>query len=215
MNPQPKPSIISTRLLRLLLLSLALIFMAKSVLIPSIAQSTEERVLEDKIPKHLPIKVKIKKEKEKAFKDLQNEKWARDLELEITNISNKPIYYLSLLLLLPETKAPNGRQIVFPLRYGRGELIDFRTQLQPADVPLAPGESYVLKIPYREAKGWENFQSKENKPAPKKVQLKFQLLNFGDGTGFMRNDGAPIPNASYKRFADCPADSCQLFILTA
>lgn len=33
----------------------------------------QERFLEDKIPKHLPIKVKIKKEKEKTFKDSKND----------------------------------------------------------------------------------------------------------------------------------------------
>ena len=32
-----------------------------------------ERKLEDQIPKHVPIKIKIKKEKEAGFKDLNNE----------------------------------------------------------------------------------------------------------------------------------------------
>jgi hypothetical protein len=54
----------------------------------------EERQLEDAIPKHVPIKVKIKAEKEKAFKDLHNEKWLRDLEIEVTNTGTKPIYFL-------------------------------------------------------------------------------------------------------------------------
>src|SRR5947209_4753818 len=77
------------------------IFLINITLTSSTAQS-EERVLEDTIPKHLPIKVKIKKEKEKAFKDLKNEKWLRDFELEVTNTGDKPIYYLGLLIVLPE-----------------------------------------------------------------------------------------------------------------
>jgi hypothetical protein len=203
MNSRPQSSIVAAkRLFQLALLCLAFIFLLTPVLVQSIAQSTEERELEDKIPKHLPIRVKLKREKEKAFKDLKNEKWVRDFELEVTNISDKPIYYLSLLLLLTETKAANGRQIVFPLRYGRSELVDFRTSLQPEDIPIKPGESYVLKIPLREAKGWENFKSKEKKPEPKKVQLKFQLINFGDSTGFMRNDGVPIPNTQNNQAAN-------------
>lgn len=206
MIPQPNISTVHQSLLQLCLLIFALICSVQVMLIPSTAQSSEERVLEDKIPRHLPIKVKLKKEKEKAFKDLNNEKWVRDLELEVTNISNKPIYYLSLLLLLPETRAPNGLQIVFPLRYGRGELIDFRTPVQPGDIPIMPGESYVLRVPLRDAKGWENFQSKEKRVAPKKTQLEFQLLNFGDGTGFTRSDGVPIPNTSNRRAANCHAD---------
>jgi len=64
----------------------------------------EERELEDKIPKHLPIKVKIKAEKEKEFKDVDNPHWARDFELEVKNTGTKPIYRLGLLLLLPETQ---------------------------------------------------------------------------------------------------------------
>src|SRR5687767_15898161 len=38
----------------------------------------EERELEDQLPKHLPIKIKIKSDREKGFKDLKNESWARD-----------------------------------------------------------------------------------------------------------------------------------------
>src|SRR5829696_571795 len=53
-----------------------------------------ERQLEDLIPKHVPIKIKIKKEKEAGFKDLKNEKWAREFELDVTNTGTKPIYSL-------------------------------------------------------------------------------------------------------------------------
>jgi hypothetical protein len=41
----------------------------------------QERVFENKIPAHIPIKIKIKKEKEESFKDLKNEKWIREFEL--------------------------------------------------------------------------------------------------------------------------------------
>src|SRR6185503_20775947 len=56
----------------------------------------EERQLEDLIPKHVPIKIKIKKEKEAGFKDLKNEQWGREFELEVTNTGTKPIYSLYL-----------------------------------------------------------------------------------------------------------------------
>jgi hypothetical protein len=46
----------------------------------------EERHLQDEIPKHVPLRARIKKEKEKGFKDLKNERWAREFELEVTNI---------------------------------------------------------------------------------------------------------------------------------
>ena len=44
---------------------------------PSTSAAIQERIFENKIPAHIPIKIKIKKEKEESFKDLKNEKWLR------------------------------------------------------------------------------------------------------------------------------------------
>lgn len=193
MTLQVKSSaVVIKRLPQLLLLSLALIFAAKILLIPSIAQSTEERELEDKIPKHLPIKVKIKKEKEKAFKDMKNEKWLRDFELELTNTGDKPIYFLSLLVWLPETKFSAGLNVAFSLHYGKSRLGDIKTKAEPDDVPIKPGETYVYSFAYKQ-EAWEAFKHEEKWTQPKKLQLKFQILSFGDGTGFWRNDGLAVP----------------------
>src|ERR1044071_4869946 len=49
------------------------------------ASPQEEREFKDEIPKHVPIKFKLKAEKEKKFKDLGNPDWYRDFELEETN----------------------------------------------------------------------------------------------------------------------------------
>src|SRR5215212_6769466 len=126
------------RFFQVSLCCLAVIFLVRGVLVPSTAQSSKERELQDKIPKHLPIKVKIKKEKEKAFKDLKNEKWLRDFELEITNTGDKPIYFLSLWISLPGITAPNGYEMGFPIRYGRGQLIDIEVKAGPDDIPIKP-----------------------------------------------------------------------------
>ena len=53
--------------------------------------AVQERIFENKIPAHIPIKIKIKKGKEESFKDLKNEKWLREFELEVTNTGDKPI----------------------------------------------------------------------------------------------------------------------------
>jgi hypothetical protein len=194
------------RLLQVLLLSVAVIFLMQGVVMLSTAQSTEERVLEDKIPKHLPIKVKIKKEKEKAFKDLQNEKWARDLELEVTNIGDKPIYFLDFELVLPNVKSPSGYEIGFPLRYGRLDLIKLDTPLLPEDVPLLPGQTHIFKIREENAEGWEKFTAREKIPKdePRRLQLEFYFLRFGDRTGFRSFTGVPFPNPSKKRSSNAP-----------
>lgn len=108
MNPQTNISNVFAKIVLLFSFAcLGLIFLISGRLSSSTAQS-EERVLEDTIPKHLPIKVKLKKEKEKAFKDAKNEKWLRDFELEVTNTGDKPIYFLHLSIELPEITIPNG-----------------------------------------------------------------------------------------------------------
>ena len=100
----------------------------------------------DKIPKHLPIKIKVKKEKEAKVKDLNNEDWLGDLELEVTNTGTKPIYFLDIDLFMPDVFAPNGLNIGTRLTYGREELIDFSEPLRSDDVPIKPGEVVVLSV---------------------------------------------------------------------
>lgn len=165
---------------------------------PSIAQAAEEREMEITIPKHLPIKVRIKEEKEKAFKDLKNAKWMRDLELEITNTGDKPIYLLSLIIISEITSpyqiGPIENKMGFSMHYGRSELGDIETKAAPDDIPIKPGETYVFSFPAREQVAWDRFRKRENKPDAKKLILKFQILSFGDGTGFWGNEGMAVPH---------------------
>jgi hypothetical protein len=200
MNQAQKTSTVIAKIgLLLSFICLTAMFLINGTLAPSIAQSPEERELKDTIPKHLPIKVKIKKEKEKAFRDLKNEKWMRDFELEVTNTGDKPIYLLHMLLILPEITAPDGINVGFLLHYGRRELGDIETKAGPDDIPIKPGETYVFSFPEIKVESWERFKRRENRPDPKKLILHFQILSFGDGTGFVGNDGKPIPHAPNNR----------------
>lgn len=158
-------------------------------------QTKEERKFEDEIPKHVPIKWKFKADKEKQFKDLDNPGWYRDFELEVTNTSDKPIYFLELWLVYPEI-IDNGRAVGVPLRYGRMNFIYHDTQPLPTDVPIKPGETHLFTIPEKARKGWEWHKKNENTPDPKKVVVKFVQLSFGDGTGFSGTDAKAYP---YKR----------------
>ena len=146
------------------------------------------------IPSHVPIKIKLKKTKEKAFKDLQNDKWARDFAIELTNTGAKPIYSIYMLLVLPEVTDRKGVKIVYPLFYGRNELGDTRTKALPEDVPISPGETHVFTISELQIPVWEQLQREEKRPQPKRVQLKLQVLSFGDGTGLIGNDGLAVPH---------------------
>ena len=157
-------------------------------------QPKEERELEDTIPTHVLIKVKIKAEKEKAFKDLSNEHWLRDLEIEVKNTGTKPIYFLDLQVHLPDTRGPDGNTIGWDLLYGRTDLVEITAPLKPEDVPIRPGETHIFTIAERFLKGWERIVREDNVHQPKKVQMLFQFINFGDGTGFWGTTAAPLPH---------------------
>ena len=156
------------------------------------SQSQNERVLENGIPKHVPLKIRIKKEKEESFKDLKNTRWIRDFELEVTNTGDKPIYSLSLMLIT-DVKAAAGYPIWFSLNYGSSELGDYRVKAQPSDIPISPGETYVFTIHPGERRAWERLKPLENRPDPKKIEVKFEGLSFGDGTGLVGEGGAAVP----------------------
>jgi hypothetical protein len=155
----------------------------------------EERQLEVKLPTYLPIKVKPRAEKEAAFKDLNNDHWANDLEIEIKNIGAKPIYYLVLIVDLPEIVMGAGN-LVFVSRYGRRELSLFREPLeraQPEDIPIAPGETTSLKISKDQIEGWGDLVHAGVWPQPRKVVIKYEQLSFGDGTGYRSSTAGPWP----------------------
>jgi hypothetical protein len=157
------------------------------------AQEVEERKFEDEIPKHVPIKFKLKAQKEKKFKDLHNPNWYRDFELEVTNTSNKPIYYLDLDLVYPEIESGIGAPVIVPLRYGRMNFIDHHAVPLPTDVPILPGATHTFSIPESDRKGWEWHKINKNTPDPKKVVLQFGALSFGDGTGYDTLQAVPYP----------------------
>jgi hypothetical protein len=164
-------------------------------IVSSTAQSTqkEERELEDKIPKHLPIKVKVKNIEK--VKDLNNEQWMRDVEIEVQNIGSKPIYYLRLSLYFVDVKLESGTELGFPIGYGNSRFVDFDKRATPQEAPLRPGETYVYQFSKRWAGRWEKFKAIHRLPHPKKIGLQFEILSYGDGTGFIGTGGVMVPNS--------------------
>lgn len=163
----------------------------------------EGREVVDKIPQHLPIKIKIKKEKEEKVKDLNNDGWLGDLEVEVKNTGTKPIYFLQIVLDLPDVFAPNGLNIGYVLSYGRGELISINEPLRPDDVPIKPGEVAVLSVPANLAEVWKLARAKGSLTNPRKIEFSFYFINFGDGTGLITKDGKPLPDRN-ERSANTP-----------
>lgn len=150
----------------------------------------QDRILESSVKQDVPIKIKIKKDKEESFKDLKNTNWARDFELEVTNTSDKPIYYISIDLLT-DVKA-QGTPLIFSLQFGRLELGDLSTKARPDDMSIKPKEMYVFKLHQGQIPAWEKSLSEGLHPDATKLLLVLQEINFGDGTGYLGNTPYPL-----------------------
>jgi hypothetical protein len=203
MNSSQKLTAVIRMMFALLVFILAVALLFKAASRPAVAntessassaaQSDNERQFENKVPKHLPISIRIHPEKEKAVKDLNNNRWHHDFALEVKNTGDKPIYYLYLILEMPEIK-PNGDVLTAILVYGHRSIFDESKGIaQPEDIPLRPNETVILNLGKRQADGWDERRAIENLPQPKKLEIVFMELNFGDGTGFGGTSGAPWP----------------------
>jgi hypothetical protein len=170
--------------------------------VSSTAQSPqeEERKFENTVPDHVPVKVKLKNEQ--TFKDVKNKNWARELELEVKNTGNKPIYFLYLLLDLSDVSI-EGDSYALQITYGRKELVRLSTPTQSDDVPIQPGETVTLSISADQVTGYEHSRDKEKRHEPQKVRLDFQVINYGDGTGLRGTDGRPyIPHKKVQKISE-------------
>ena len=159
--------------------------------ISTTAQSSQaKRQLDDRVPAHLPIKIKIKKEKEEGFQDLNNEHWPRDFQVEVKNTGDRPIYALSLVWMLADVKAPDGNPYGSTFKYGRSDFITVPGETpKPEDDPIEPGETYIFKLSNPSIGGLENFAKNKDFRSLKSVIVFFNYLCFGDGTGWESPDG--------------------------
>ena len=172
------------------------------------SHQTEKRELENGVPKHVPLEINLRPEKEAAFRKLDNERWVRDLELDVKNTGDKPVYFFQFVLDMPDMTPAADRHTAFFMHYGSDKLILFETPLTSEDVPIKPGETVVLKVDEMDAEAWEHFRQGANGllpwQLPKKVTLLFEHLNFGDGTGFDGGDARPWPQAKQRNLVSQP-----------
>lgn len=153
-------------------------------------------MLQNNVKQDIPIKLNIKKEKEKSFKDLKNGKWVSEFELELTNTGDKPISWV--YLVLTSDVQLGGNPAVFPLVYGsRLELGDIITKAEPEDIPIKPGETHVFTIHPGQIGSWERLVSKGERPDAARLEVDLETLSFGDGHGYFVN--APYPSPALEK----------------
>lgn len=184
-----RPNLLAKTMTATLFLSVVVVLMIASR--PSLSSAAlQERVFENKIPAHIPIRIKIKKQKEASFKNLTNEKWLREFELEVTNTGDKPIYYLEIAMDTGVKFEGSGPELGFSLRYGRPELGDLVTKATSDDVPIKPGETITL---FTDATNWEKGIREGRFTDATQLKAEFQSLSFGDGTGYWNSELYPPP----------------------
>ncbi len=183
-------AVIAKIILLLFVLMMVAIFLMKPSLNSSVSRAAQgERVFENAIPENAPFRLKIKKEKEKSFKDLKDETWVREFELEFTNISDKPIFFV-YINLITDVKIDDSH-LIFALVYGRPELGDIITKAGPDDPSIKPGETYVFKIHPGQVPAWEMSLRDKSHPDATRIKAHIQMLSFGDGTGYFVNKPYP------------------------
>lgn len=146
------------------------------------AQNDEQKII-NKIPKNLPIKVEI------VNGDAEN--LLSEVRIKVTNTGGKPIYFLDFYILTSEDfLSPDGLKYAFTLTYGRKALITFSELANDEDKPLLKGESYEFKVSDNEVRNFSEYLQQSLRSKPEKYTLNFQLLNYGDGTGFWGSKGS-------------------------
>ncbi len=130
--------------------------------------------------------------------NINSPEFPKGFQVKIKNVSSKPIYHISVNVHLPDT-GPfrlNG-DIMIPLVFGHPKLAQNSLRLEDITegerkehplTPLEPGKSVLIGIDDRTGEYAHKIIETEfgsDNPATKRVELTFQVINFGDGTGYI------------------------------
>ena len=126
-----------------------------------------------------------------AVRNLQSADWWRELEVDVKNTSDKPVYFIRLIIGLPDTAPDQNSEVKLglygaSLYYGRHELHNIYSPAEPRDTPLKPGETFIFRVPETSYVGF----SRQPETLTKRLKFYFETINFGDNTGIV--GGAPI-----------------------
>jgi len=126
-----------------------------------------------------------------AVRNLDDEKWLERLEIEIKNISAKPIYHIVILIVFPDTVSPH---LGIVLMYGRRDLMREGVFATADETAIKPGENHAFKIPKRDREGLEYRLAAGivSESEVKKIIIAVDDLSFGDGTGFNYSGHLPF-----------------------
>jgi hypothetical protein len=140
------------------------------------AQDKEKRELKTREFKDMPLKIHV-------VRNVESETWYKDLQIEVKNISAKPIYFIFANLDFPDHKTREGRDTGIFLTFGDLKYVDIAVLAASQDPHIDPGQTYVFTIPEKMAKGLA-IQHERASHEFKKLDFHIDIISFGDRTGF-------------------------------
>ncbi len=187
---------------RLFLLALCLVsVLATGNFGAGFTQSPKERKYKVRTFRNMPVAVKEVRNLQKG-----EDEWFRDLEIEVENISDNPIYFIGLGIEFPdipapppETRAdgttPSRSTTGVGVSFGALRLGDVRNLATADDISLKPGEAHVFKVPDGFVEGFESMKRNGKVPpgASKNIEIGFSVVSFGDGTGYIAGEKRVYP----------------------
>lgn len=138
--------------------------------------------------------------------NINSPEFPKGFQIKIKNLSSKPIYHISINVHLPDTEPFRLGDIWFPLQFGRPKLLQNSLRLQGITesernafplTSIEPGKSALIGIEGGDetaeiARKQIETEFGHDNSATKRLELTFQVINFGDGTGYII--GHPYPN---------------------
>lgn len=165
-----------------------------------VAFGQQKAGIENKVPKHLPIKVEILYGK--RAETLENAR------IKVTNTGPRPIYSLHLGVSTADELESGMKHGVSRLYFGRTELRTFGNLANSDDPSLLPTESMVFELNRELIEGFKKLRRDSQRLVPERYELFFQFLGFGDDSGFSGTNGKPFSfknEPSFEKVADRPS----------
>ncbi len=169
---------------------------------PSAKASIKSETLASRPNPLLPVEERIYKLVERTFpdvieivevKNLQAADFPLSMEIVFKNLSARNVYGLSLWIRFPDTNVQGGRLSSLAF-YGVERLLyEENNRAKPDASFIAPGEKGIVKMERDSALGLIKAIETGRLPLAEtyKLEIMFQMLDFGDGTGYVLNRPYP------------------------
>lgn len=128
-----------------------------------------------------------------GYKNLQSATFPEGFQVEVKNISQKPIYYIKFVITMEDFHPqgfPSGVPYGFKVAWGNPALAQNSKRAEASDMAIQPSESALVSLYGVKASNYLR-RFKERGTSAYKLILTPQVINFGDGTGYQV--GSPYP----------------------